>query len=112
LVTTAPAPTRAPAPIRTPPRIVAPEPIEAPSSITVVCSSQSSSVCRPPPSAVARGTLSLTKVTPWPTKTRSPISIPSQMKVCDWTLHSAPITAPRWISTKVPIRVRSPIRQP
>ena len=29
-----------------------------------------------------------------------------------WTLQSAPITAPRWISTKVPIRVRSPIRQP
>ena len=32
------------------------------------------------------------------------------MKVWLWILQAAPIAAPRWISTKVPIRVRSPIR--
>ena len=42
----------------------------------------------------------------------SPISIPSQMKVWLWILQAAPITAPRWISTKVPIRLCEPIRQP
>ena len=35
---------------------------------------------------------------------------PSQMKVWLWILQAAPISAPRWISTKVPIRVPAPIR--
>ena len=51
-------------------------------------------------------------ITPWPTKTPSPIVTPSQMKVWLWILQSAPILAPRWISTKVPMRERSPMLQP
>ena len=113
MVTTAPAPTVAPAPIRTPPRIVAPEPIVAPpldhrrQQLPVGLALQ----LRRPPS-VARGRLSLTNITPWPTKTSSSIVTPSQMKVWLWILQAAPITAPRWISTKVPIRVREPISHP
>ena len=79
-VTTAPAPTRAPRPIVTPPRITAPEPIEAPSSTRTRRSDQSSSLASSPAAFVARGCLSLTKSTPWPTKTSSPISTPSQTK--------------------------------
>jgi N utilization substance protein A len=112
LVTTAPAPTRAPEPIRTPPRTTAPEPSDAPRSTTVRSSDQSSSAFGSPDSVVARGNLSLTNRTPCPTKTSSSISTPSQMKVWLEILHAAPITAPRWISTKEPIRVLSPMRHP
>ncbi len=51
-------------------------------------------------------------ITPWPTNTPSPIRTPSQTNVWLWILQRAPITAPRWISTNVPIRLWSPIRQP
>jgi hypothetical protein len=44
--------------------------------------------------------------------TPSPIVTPQQMNVWLWTLQRAPITAPPWISTNVPICVPSPIRQP
>ena len=49
------------------------------------------------------GRLSLTNMTPCPMKTSSSIVTPSQMKVWLWILQAAPIAAPRWISTKVPI---------
>ena len=84
----------------------------APSSTVVGSSVQSASVWSPPPSAVARGRLSLMNITPWPTNTPSPIRTPSQTNVWLWILQCAPITAPRWISTNVPIRLWSPIRQP
>jgi hypothetical protein len=61
---------------------------------------------------VAAGRLSLTNITPWPTKTSSPIVTPSQTNVWLWILQRAPIVAPRWTSTNVPIRLSSPIRQP
>ena len=64
-----------------------PEPRLAPSSIRVRSIVQSSSVWSPPPSAVARGTLSLMNITPWPTNTRSPIETPSQMNVWLWILQ-------------------------
>jgi hypothetical protein len=51
-------------------------------------------------------------ITPWPTNTSLPISTPSQMNVWLWILQRAPIFAPRWTSTNVPIRVSSPIEQP
>ena len=66
----------------------------------------------PTVAAVARGCLSFTNITPWPMNTSSSIVTPSQMKVWLWILQFAPIEAPRWISTNVPIRVLSPIRQP
>lgn len=110
-VTTAPAPTIAPAPTVTPPRITLPDPSDAPRPITVRMSCQSASVCSLP-SAAARGRLSLMNMTPWPTNASSSITTPSQMNVWLCTLQRAPMTAPRWISTKVPIRVSSPMRQP
>ena len=48
-------------------------------------------------------------MTPWPTKTSSSIVTPSQTNVWLWILQRAPIEAFFWISTKVPIRVSSPI---
>ena len=73
---------------------------------------QSASVWSPPPSAVARGYMSLMKVTLWPMNTSSSIVTPSQMKVWLEILQFLPIFAPFWISTKVPILVWSPISQP
>src|SRR6266571_449370 len=52
------------------------------------------------------------KVTPWPTKTRSSIVTPSQMKLWLEILHRSPTLAFFWISTKAPIFVSSPISQP
>ena len=95
-----------------PPSTTAPEPIDAPRSTTVVRSTQSSTVCRAPDLDVARGVLSFTNITPWPTKTSSSIVTPSQMNVWLWILHRAPMTTPRWISTNGPIRVSSPIDAP
>ena len=51
-------------------------------------------------------------ITPWPTNTSSSIVTPSQTKVCDEILQRRPTTAFFWISTKVPIFVPSPMRQP
>ena len=51
-------------------------------------------------------------VTECPTKTSFSIVTPSQMNVWLWILQRAPIEAPRWISTNVPIRDASPIEQP
>src|SRR5436309_2944789 len=51
-------------------------------------------------------------ITPCPTKTPFPIVTPSQMNEWLWILQSAPMTAPRWISTNVPTRVLSPIEHP
>src|SRR4051812_38702650 len=95
-----------------PPRTTAPEPIEAPRPMCVGSNSQSSSVCRAPPSPVARGRLSLMNITPCPTKTSSPMCTPSQMNEWLWILQRAPTVAPRWISTKGPMRLASPIEQP
>ena len=50
---------------------------------------------RPSASVWPAGTLSLMNITPWPTKTSSPISTPSQMNVWLWILQRAPIVAPR-----------------
>ena len=69
-------------------------------------------VCRAPEPDVARGVLSFTNITPWPTKTSSSIVTPSQMNVWLWILQRAPMTAPRWISTNGPMRVSSPIAHP
>ena len=52
------------------------------------------------------------KTTPWPTNASSSMVTPSQMKVWLEILQRAPTTAFFWISTKVPIRVSSPIVQP
>src|SRR5205814_5558802 len=65
-----------------------------------------------PDSVAARGLRSLMNITPCPTKTSSPISTPSQMNVWLWILQRRPMRAPRCTSTKVPIRVSSPIEQP
>ena len=48
-----------------------------------------------PSVVVARGYLSLTNMTPCPTKTSSSIVTPSQMNEWLWILQFAPITAPR-----------------
>ena len=45
-------------------------------------------------------------------KTSSSIVTPSPMKVWLWILQFRPIETPLWISTKGPILVLSPIRQP
>src|SRR5947209_4971477 len=111
-VTTAPAPTSARAPIRTPPRMTAPEPMLAPRSTVVSSTSQSSPLCSSPVSFVARGALSLMNITPCPTKTSSSMRTPSQTKVWLEILQRAPTDAPRWISTKVPTRLPSPMRHP
>ena len=92
--------------------MTAPEPIDARRSSTVVWSSQSSSVWSVPSSVVERGRLSLMNMTPWPTKTSSPISTPVQTNVWLWILQRAPTFTPRWISTNVPTRVPSPRLQP
>src|SRR6185437_13316799 len=88
------------------------EPILAPSSTRVSSSFQSASVRSNPSSVVACGYLSLTNTAPCPTNTPSPIITPVQMKAWLWILQSAPIWAPRWISTNGPTRVLSPILQP
>src|SRR5262249_51057544 len=111
-VTTAPAPTMAPSPIVMPARIVALVPIEAPSPTRVSTTFQSASVCNAPPAVVARGYKSFVNMTPWPTKTPSPIVTPSQMNVWLEILQLRPINAPRWISTNAPIFEPSPIAQP
>jgi hypothetical protein len=111
-VTTAPAPTSAPSPIVTPATIVALLPIEAPRLTRVGTSCQSASVCRPPLALTARGTRSLMNITPCPMNTSSSIVTPSHTKVWLEILQWAPMTAPRWISTKAPMRVWSPMRQP
>ncbi len=80
--------------------------------ITVGITVQSSSVWRPPLSAVARGKRSLINITPWPTKTSSSMVTPSQIKVWLDILQFLPIKAFFWISTKGPILVPSPMRQP
>jgi hypothetical protein len=51
-------------------------------------------------------------MTPWPTKTSSSMKTPAQMNECDEILQRAPIEAPFWISTKVPILVSSPTAHP
>src|SRR5438034_8484383 len=111
-VTTAPAPTIARAPIRTSPMTIEPDPSQAPRSTTVRSSFQSCSVFMAPDSSVARGNLSLVNRVPWPTKTSSSISTPSQMNAWLSILQFAPTMTPRWISTNGPICVLSPMRQP
>ena len=91
-VTTAPAPTSAPAPIRHAARARPPRSRSTPLARRRWSgASQSSAVCRAPASVVARGVLSLTNMTPWPTKTSSSIVTPSQMNVWLWILQRAPI---------------------
>ena len=67
---------------------------------------QSASRLEVPSLVAARGVLSLTNTAPWPTKTPSPSSTPSQMNVWLWILHLAPTIAPRWISTNGPTASR------
>ena len=64
LVTTAPAPTMARSPMLRLQRITAPEPMLAPLPTTVGWTVQSSPVCNEPSGLVARGCLSLMKMTP------------------------------------------------
>src|SRR5580700_9172346 len=111
-VTTLPAPTIAFSPITTLERIVAPDPIEAPFFTSVSSTFQSCSVCKLPPSAVARGNVSLTNVTPCPMNTSSSIVTPSHTKVWLETLQFFPTVAFFWISTNAPIFVLSPISHP
>ena len=111
-VTTEPAPTSARSPISTPPSMVALLPMEAPRRTTVRSRVQSSSVWGEPSGRVARGRRSFMNMTPWPTKTSSSISTPSQTNVWLEILQRAPMRAPFCISTKVPMRVSSPTRQP
>jgi hypothetical protein len=111
-LTTAPAPTIAPAPTLTPPSRIAPEPIVAPSPTVTASCSQSPVPASWPASSVARGRLSLQNITPWPTKTPSPIVTPEQMNVWLWILQRGPTEASAWISTKVPTLLPSPISQP
>ena len=60
---------------------VAPRPFTRAPAFTRVCTSvQSASVCMRPSATTARGNRSLVNMTPWPTKTPSPIPTPSQMK--------------------------------
>src|SRR6185437_12484271 len=101
-----------PAPTRTPARTTAPEPMAARRSTIEPSSSQSPPALSSPSSVVARGRRSFTNITPWPTNTSSPISTPEQMNVWLWILQRAPTTAPAWISTNGPTRVRAPMRQP
>jgi hypothetical protein len=88
-VTTAPAPTRAPLADGDAATITAPLPIEAPLRIgwdhLPVGFGLSAAA------SLARGMRSLMNMTPWPTNTSSSMSTPSQMKVCDEILQSAPI---------------------
>src|SRR4051812_7782214 len=63
LVTTLPAPTMAFSPIVTLARMVEPDPMDARRFTSVLSTFQSASVCRPPVSVVARGYMSLMKVT-------------------------------------------------
>src|SRR5262245_21420773 len=63
-VTTAPAPTIAPSLMVTPGRMTAPLPIDAPRQTRVGINCQSASVCRAPSAVVARGSMSLVKMTP------------------------------------------------
>jgi hypothetical protein len=111
-VTTAPAPTSAPAPIRTPPRITAPEPTLASSSTTVRSRVQSCSVWSPPPVRRRARPLVVDEYHAVPYEH----GVTDRYAVADevwlWILQRAPTVAPRWISTKVPTRVPSPIRQP
>lgn len=103
-VTTAPAPTVASLPIVTPPRTVALLPIAAPDLTTTLLRSQSFQwELRP------EGLLSLTNMTPCPTKTSSSRVTPSQMKVWDETWQFRPIRTPDCSSTNVPIIDPSPI---
>ncbi len=111
-VTTAPAPTRAPCADPHPAEDDRPGADRGAALDDRPSSSQSSSPAARRPSVVARGRLSFTNITPWPTKTSSSIVTPSQMNVWLWILQRAPTTAPLWISTKVPIRVSSPMRHP
>src|SRR6266478_1947166 len=89
-----------------------PLPTLAPRPTIVSTTFQSASDCNEASALVARGYLSLIKITPWPIKTLSSIITPSQMKVWLETLQLRPTTAPFWISTNEPIFVPSPISQP
>src|SRR5213593_2583632 len=93
-VTTAPAPTIARSPIVTPQSTVAPLPTLAPLFTTVGTTFQSASVCSEPFTLVARGYLSLMKVTLWPTKTSSSIVTPSQINVWLEILQFRPTRVP------------------
>ena len=73
---------------------------------------QSASDCGLPSGFVARGKRSLVNITPWPTKTSSSITTPSQMNVCEEILQRAPTVAFFWISTNAPMREPSPTVQP
>src|SRR5260370_42451478 len=64
LITTAPAPTSAHSPMVTPHKMVTPLPMLAPRLTVVGTTFQSGSVCNAPLTFVARGYLSLTKMTP------------------------------------------------
>src|SRR5579859_7323726 len=80
-VTTAPAPTSAYSPIVTPGTIVALEPIDARRLTRVGMTFQSSSVIGEPSKLVAFGKGSFVNITPWPIKTSSSMTTPSQMKL-------------------------------
>jgi hypothetical protein len=43
-------------------------------------------------------------MTPWPMKQSLPMLTPSQMKLWELTRVRSPTTAPRWISTKGPMK--------
>ena len=84
----------------------------APARTSVRVSVQSASVMSRPSSSTARGRRSFVNITPCPTNTPSSRVTPSQMNVWLEILQRAPITAPRWISTNVPIRESAPTAQP
>ena len=106
LVTTEPAPMTTSSAILTG-MIVALEPIETRLPITVSRHNSLLPRAGPPVENV-----SLTNITPWPTKQSSPIVTSSQMKACDCTRVRAPITTPFWISVNGPTKQSSPILQP
>src|SRR5262249_38342056 len=93
----APPPTTAPAPMVPPGRMTAPLPTLAPRQTRV-----GSFVQVPAAAAAADGCRSLVNSTPWPMKTSSSMTTPSQMNVWLWMRQRRPTVAPRWISTKVP----------
>src|SRR5262249_44266006 len=81
LVTTLPAPTIAFSPTVIPHNNVALEPMDAPRFTRVGSHVQSAFFCNLPSAVVARGNLSLMKVTLCPIKTSSSMVTPSQIKV-------------------------------
>src|SRR5262249_5961675 len=101
-----------PSPTVSPPRIVALLPIDARDRTSVRTTDQSASAWSAPSAVTALGYVSLMNITPWPTNTPSSIVTPSQMKVWLDILQFAPLDAPFWIPTRLPIFGPPPTRHP